>query len=75
MVLFFFIFSITRMVVYGVAVIQAGFMLLNGETNPYLRGLGGALSLYTYQITQFFTFTSDDVPFPFGPWPNGNDES
>ncbi len=71
MLLFFFIFSITRMVVYGVAIIQAGFVLLTGDTNPYLLGLGRALSRYIFQIMQFFTFTSDDIPFPFGPWPNG----
>lgn len=71
MVLFVFICSLIRLVVYGVAIIQAGFVLLTGQTNPYLLGLGRTLSLYVFQIMQFLTFTSDDTPFPFGPWPNG----
>ena len=71
MLLFMFIYSVTEMVVFAIAVIQVLFKLLTGDTNPQLLLLGQGLSIYVFQMMQFFTFNSEDKPFPFGPWPNG----
>jgi len=70
MLLFAFLYSIAEMVVFGIAVIQAGFVLITGQTNPRLLTFGKALSRYVCQMIRFFTFASDTLPFPFGPWPN-----
>ena len=69
MLLFMFIYSVTEMVVFAIAVIQLIFKLVSGDTNPQLLLLGQGLSLYVYQMMRFFTFNTEDKPFPFGPWP------
>ncbi len=69
MLLFAFIYSVTEMVIFGIALIQIGFKLITGQTNPRLLALGDGLSRYIYQMMRFFTFVSDELPFPFGPWP------
>ena len=71
MLLFFFIYNLAEMVVFGVAVIQAGITLITGEPNRQLLIFGRGLSQYVFQIVQFFTFASEELPFPFGPWLNG----
>lgn len=73
MLLFAFIYSIAEMVVFGVAILQIGFRLFTGQPHPQLVSFGEGLSQYVYQMLRFFTFASDTLPFPFGPWPgNGS---
>jgi hypothetical protein len=72
MVLFAFIYGIAEMVVFGIAVIQVLIKLVTGDTNPQLLVLGQGLSVYIYQMMQFFTFNTEERPFPFGPWPGNS---
>src|SRR5690606_31398750 len=57
-------------IIFTVLVVaQALFSLVTGRDNPNLRQLGGALSLYFYQVLRFLVYRSDFRPFPFAPFP------
>jgi hypothetical protein len=42
--------------------------------NLRLRQLGRSLGRYLLQIAEFESFGSEELPFPFSPWPAGNGE-
>lgn len=70
-ILFVFIYSVAEAVLAAVVVVQFGFVLVTATPNEYLLRFGDALSRFIYEVLQFFTFTSDDKPFPFAAWPTG----
>lgn len=72
MLLFGFIYSVAEIVVFAVAVCQALSVLITGKRNTPLLEFGDSLSTYLYQILQFFTYNSDEKPFPFADWPAAN---
>jgi len=69
MLLFAIIYSVAELVVFAVAVVQAGFVVFTESPNQRLLEFGSNLAKFTYQIMQFFVFQSDQKPFPFGDWP------
>ena len=70
--LFFAIISgVVKLLVSLVAVFQFITVLIKGQTNETVIPLGQNLSTYTYQITLFLTFNTDDMPFPFMDFPDG----
>jgi len=71
MVLFAFIFGVVEIILSAVVVFQFVMSLLTGNTNAQLVKLGQSLGTYLYQITLFLTFNSDDYPYPFNAWPEG----
>ena len=71
MILFFALWSISRVVVFAVVVLQFFWVLFSGEANLRLRQLGHGLATYSYQIVRYLTFDTDDQPFPFSDWPSG----
>lgn len=71
MILFIALWSISRVVVFAVVVLQFFFVLIGGETNERLAQFGQGLATYSYQIVLYLTFNSDDQPFPFSDWPDG----
>jgi hypothetical protein len=71
MILFFALWSISRIVVFAVVVLQFLWVLFSGEANLRLRHLGHSLATYSYQIVRYLTFDTDDQPFPFSDWPSG----
>lgn len=70
--LFIFIYSIAELVVYAVVVFQFLFSLFTGTRNEQLLVLGKNLSTFIYEVLQYITYTSDDKPYPFGPWPGAS---
>ena len=70
MLLFVVLYGIAELVVYAVAVFQLLWVIVNGSSNPNLMTLGQGLSLWVSQVFRFLTFNSDDLPYPFSPWPN-----
>jgi hypothetical protein len=67
---FAFLYAISRMVLFAVVVLQFFWLLFNGVINEPLRALGQSLATYTYQIVRFLTFNTNLRPFPFDtPWP------
>lgn len=65
------LYSVSRIIVSTVVILQFFWVLLNGEVNNKLQKLGEALATYTYQIIQYLTFNTEERPFPFdADWPN-----
>ncbi|MFK5915371.1 MAG: DUF4389 domain-containing protein [Woeseiaceae bacterium] len=69
--LFMFLYSITKVVIFAIILFQFGLTVFTGNTNKKLVQLGLSLSTYSYQILTFLTFNSDYHPYPFGTWPSG----
>jgi hypothetical protein len=65
------IFGVSEVVLWAVVIFQFLFTLFGGEPNARLLVFGRSLATFIYQIVSFLTFTSDERPFPFGPWPDG----
>jgi hypothetical protein len=64
------LYSVSRLVVSAVVVLQFFCLLFTGETNKRLENLGQALASYTYQIIRYLTFNTEERPFPFdADWP------
>jgi hypothetical protein len=69
-VVFVFLYAISRIVLFAVVVLQFFWLLFNGVINEALRALGQSLAGYTYQVVRFLTFNTNVRPFPFDtPWP------
>lgn len=69
------LWSVTRVVLAAVILIQFFCVLFTGETNQPLKHLGEQLARYTYQLVRYLTFNSDERPFPFDlEWPSTRTE-
>jgi Flp pilus assembly protein TadB len=66
------LYSVSRVVVSAVVLLQFSWVLLSGETNKSLENFGQSLATYTYQIVRYLTFNTEQRPFPFDlDWPVG----
>ena len=66
------LYSVSRVVVSLVILLQFFWVLLSGETNESLENFGQSLATYTYQIICYLTFNTEERPFPFDlDWPAG----
>jgi hypothetical protein len=63
-------FSVAGFVAYVVIVFQFLVSLFTGQPNEQLSHFGRNLARYFQQIIVFLTFTTEEKPFPFAPWPN-----
>ena len=64
------LYSVSRLVVGAVVMLQFFFVLFTGKTNEKLLSFGQSLSTYTYQVTYYLTFNTEERPFPFDTeWP------
>ena len=64
------LYSVSRLVVGAVVMLQFFFVLFTGKTNNHLLSFGQALSTYTYQVISYLTFNTEERPFPFDTeWP------
>lgn len=73
MLLFGLIYSFAELVIFAVVLFQIGSILITGQKNAKLLKFGQSLSLYAYQILQYFTFNRDQRPYPFDDWPDQDD--
>jgi hypothetical protein len=65
------LYSVSRVVVSVVVLLQFFWVLLSGETNKPLEKFGQSLATYTYQIIRYLTFNTEERPFPFDlDWPD-----
>ena len=71
MILFVALWSISRLVVLAVVVLQFFWVLITGSTNARLTAFGLSLATYSYQIITFLTYNTEAQPFPFADWPTG----
>jgi hypothetical protein len=73
MLLMAFAFQVSGTVMFVVAVIQFVLTLLNDTPNARLVSFGRSLAWYMRHITNFLTFATEDIPFPFSDWPSGKE--
>lgn len=71
MLLMTFAFQVSATVMCVVTVIQFVLALLNDTPNDRLVAFGRSLGRYLQQITNFLTFATEEIPFPFSDWPSG----
>jgi hypothetical protein len=65
MLLFAVLYTIAEVVVTAVVLLQFLIVVVTGERNERLTGLGERLSLYVYDLLRFLTYNSEQRPFPF----------
>jgi|TARA_B110001454_G_scaffold24534_1_gene24088 hypothetical protein len=68
--LFSFVFSICRVIISIIALMQFFFDLISGEPSTRLCKFSSKLSDYVSEIIAFVTYQSDIKPFPFSDLPN-----
>jgi len=75
MLLFVLIYGVAEAVVLAVAVVQFGWLVVAEERNERLQRFGASLSAFIFEIVRFWTFVSDEKPFPFSEWPDAGSGS
>jgi hypothetical protein len=75
MVLFAVVFNIAEFAILAIAVVQFFTRLATGSVNGELRDLGPRLGEYLKQIVAFETFHTEQRPYPFAPFPEGEQKS
>ena len=68
-VLFVLIFNLVEAATYIVLVVQFVFHLFTGKPNERLSELGSSLASYARELIVFLTYRTDELPYPFGDWP------
>lgn len=64
------LYSVSRLVIGVVVLLQFFWVLFTGKTNEQLLKFGQSLATYTYQIVRYLTFNTEERPFPFdADWP------
>lgn len=66
-VIFYFLFALIWLVV----IFQFLMKLITSELNEQLLDFSDSLTKYVGQILLYITFKSEERPFPFSPWPKG----
>lgn len=74
LVFFFFILYGAIFLLFFVGIFQFAMNLLFNKSNKHLLTFGHSLSLYYHDMVQYVTYNSARKPFPFSPWPNGNEK-
>ncbi len=70
MLVFAFIYGVSRLVTGAVIVIQFFQVLFTGDTNDNLKSLGHSLAIYSYEIVNYLTFNTEVRPYPLdAEWP------
>jgi hypothetical protein len=75
MLLFVLIYGITEVIITAVVVFQFLFVLFTGNQNQRLREFGAGLSTFIYRVIRYWTYNSEEKPFPFSSWPGSSDEA
>jgi hypothetical protein len=72
MLVMILLYSVSRVVVGVVVLLQFFWVLFTVQTNKPLETFGLSLATYTYQIICYLTFNTEERPFPFDlDWPEG----
>lgn len=72
MLLMAFILQMAGTVLFALAILQFILALLNDKPNARLISFGRSLACYFQQAVSFLTFASEETPFPFSDWPEGD---
>jgi len=69
LVVFGFAFYLSIVVTFATSIFQFLAKLFGGHSFAVLAEFGSNLATYQAQVTRFLTFSSDEKPFPFAPFP------
>lgn len=69
MLLFVLIYAVAEIVVVATACLQFGWVAATEERNPRIERFSVGLSEFVYQVVCYWTFVSEERPFPFSDWP------
>ena len=61
--------GVVQSLLYAVAIVQLGWMLVKQERNAFLADFGRSLGLWLAEAAWFLSGDSDDKPFPWRGWP------
>lgn len=64
-------FQLAASVLLFICLLQLVLAATTRTPNLRLQQLGRSLGRYLLQIAEFESFGSEDLPFPFSPWPEG----
>ncbi|HEY9148888.1 MAG TPA: DUF4389 domain-containing protein [Gammaproteobacteria bacterium] len=67
--LFALFYALAEFVLWAVVLFQFGSQLFTTRPNARLLGFSRGLNAYIYQILQFVTYRSEQMPYPFDEWP------
>ena len=71
MIVFAFLYGLSRVVTAAVVVVQFFHVLFTGETNGQLKRFGHSLAIYSFQVVDYLTFNTETRPFPLdAEWPD-----
>ena len=71
MLLFSIAYTVAEVVLVAIILFQFLSSLITGRVNERLLKLGQQVGTYIYQTLLFFTFNSEERPYPFAAWPRG----
>ncbi|MBT8146187.1 MAG: DUF4389 domain-containing protein [Gammaproteobacteria bacterium] len=74
MIGFCVVLYVVSVVIWFLTGAQALFSIFTGSDNRNLRLLGSSLAEYVNQILKFITYNSEIRPFPFGPFPEADED-
>jgi hypothetical protein len=69
MLVFVVIYGVAEVVVGAVTLVQFGWVVAFGERNTRLQRFGASLSEFIRDLVRYWTFCSEEKPFPFAEWP------
>ena len=69
MLIFAIAFNISEILIAATVLLELVLVIFTGKTNPRLKIFGQSLSKYVYQIVRFLTYNTEEMPYPFAPWP------
>jgi len=72
MLLMILIFQVAGTVILAVMLFQFVMGFLVGGPLLRLVTFGRSLAIYIQQIASFLTYASEEIPFPFSDWPEGD---
>jgi cellulose synthase/poly-beta-1,6-N-acetylglucosamine synthase-like glycosyltransferase len=70
MIFFVVFFNVAELVAGLVVMAQFLTKLLTGRVNKQLSVFGQSLGIYLSKVVWFLTFHSENMPYPFHPWPS-----
>lgn len=69
--LFAFLYGVSRIVTAVVVAVQFFHVLFSGGTNEQLKRFGHSLAIYSFQVVNYLTFNTETRPFPLdAEWPD-----